>query len=315
MTFAEHLLRALRVNAGSKLLALLLALGTFYAVRATTSWEIRVDAPVDVRVDKGVAVLPPDPTTVSVTLRGAREEIERLDREAVRVTVRPRAADPENSEEEVALGPTSVEGAGRLRVTRVEPPRVLVRFDREEVRALPVYRPRFTGTPLRGRADAEYEPQQVLVRGSHRGLRAVQGVDTEPVDVDGRVQSFTKRVRVLPPSDTWVSSIEPPEVTVRVTISARTVERVWTNLPVRAVLKPGDPARVAFDPPEVSVVVRGGEDIVEAISDGAVQVFVDCLALPPRGTNVLDAVPHVPAGLDVTAETRPAKVRVTLDPQ
>ncbi len=304
-------------NPGLKALALLFALFSYFSIRAATSDEKTFDVPVEVRVEPGVAVMSQEPMAVEVTLRGSEEDLGRLERnkENLRVVVRPRASDPDEPEEVVRIGAGDIEGAPRVHPVAIRPDRVRVRFDRDAKRTVNVAKPKTRGTPLRGTVEIEFEPLQVEIHGSHRGLRDVESVDTEPVDVDGRVQSFTRRVKVLSPANIWVSRIEPPEVTVKVNIVTRSVDRVWTNVPVMAVLEPGAIKSVVFDPGSVSVAVKGRAETVEALTEKDLKVFVDCGGLQPGTTNIVTATAHLPPGVDIATTLTPEAVTVVVGPQ
>jgi YbbR domain-containing protein len=297
-----------RNDPGLKLLALGLAVISFFAIRGATSDEETLEVPVEVKVEKGVAVLAQDPLTVEVTLRGSREDINSLDPEELKVVVRPKSSDPDQPEEIIMITTGDLEGAARLRVREIRPNSVSVTFDREASKMVAVNKPEVVGKPFRGKVEVEYEPMYVVIHGSHRGLKETEHVDTEPVDVDGRVQSFTKRVRVLQPGNAWVSRIEPPEVTARVNIFTRIVDRVWTNVPVQALVLPGKRPAMRMVPEAVNVNVRGRAEIVEAMSNDWVKVVVDCMNLESGVTNRRPAETLLPPGLDVTATIVPASI-------
>ena len=62
--------------------------------------------------------------------------------------------------------------------------------------------PRRSGSPLIGKVEIDYEPADRHVRGPEAAPGGIEAtghdvVSTEPMDVDGRVESFTQAVRVL----------------------------------------------------------------------------------------------------------------------
>lgn len=302
-----------RKNLGMKLIALVLGVLTFYAIRSATSDEETIEVPVEVRVEKGVAVMAQDPLTVNITVRGSQEDIDRLDRDELKVVVHPKATDPDQPEELLTIGPRNVEGATRVRIKEVTPSVVHLTFDREASKMVAVAEPQVVGKPFRGKVDVEYEPLYVVIHGSHRGLKEIERVDTAPIDVEDRVQSFTRRVKVLQPGNTWVSKIEPPEVTVRVDIVTRLVDRVWTNVPVLAVLGPGTAPYLTISPPTVSVNLRGRADVLDGLSNRQVRVFVNCANLEVGATNTRPTVAYLPPGVDVTVDVTPREVDVIVD--
>lgn len=301
----------IRKDPGLKLLALVLAVLSFHAIRSTTSNEVTMNVTVEVRAEKGVAIMEQDPMTVDVTFLGSKEDIDGLDGKEMKAVVRPKASDPNQLMETVPITSGDIEGAARVRITKIRPSAVHLTFDREAVKLVDVARPEISGEPLRGKVEIDYKPKAVVVHGSQRGLEDMTQMDTEPVDVEGRAQSFTKHVRVLPPTDTWVSQIEPPEVLVRVSIVSKVVERVWTNVSVLAISEPGSQSNLIFDPDTVDVTVRGRAEVLDGLTNGLVKVFVDCVGLDPAVTNECPLSAHLPPGLGITATMLPQTIDVS----
>jgi YbbR domain-containing protein len=306
----EWLTRIVGTNLALKALAFGLALITFHAVRSTTSYEASFEVPLAVEVEKGFAVMSQDPLTVEVTCRGSQEDLAGLKQEKVKVVVNARTDSPDEPERTLPVGTGDVRSAPRVRVIRVRPETVRLRFDREDSKVVAVSRPRVVGTPFRGKVELTYEPTNVTVYGSHRGLKEIASVDTQPVDVDGRAQSFSRVVGVLPPANTWVSSIAPPEVTVKVSISTRTIDRVWTNVPVLAILRSGRIRNVVFDPPAVTVTLRGREEVLSGLVLPPAAVLADCSAVDPSTSNRVAVAANLPPSIDVQATLSPDSVAV-----
>ena len=78
----------------------------------------------------------------------------------------------------------------------------------------------------------------MLLRGPAQQLAQTDWVYTEPVDVEGRIESFTKRCKVLPPSNIWTPVIEPTEVQVSVQIAVKSDTLELSDIPVEVVVKP-----------------------------------------------------------------------------
>lgn len=312
----SRLWRMLANNAWLKLLALAVGALSYFGIRNEMSFEVRYEVPIKVEVAEGIAVLDQQPTAALVTLRGSQEDLRELDQSRLSVVVQAKASDPSGSEM-VSLRPRDVKGAGAVRPTTLTPPHVVVTFDVEDERPFPVQAPTAIGQPVIGHAELSFEPRAVLIRGPRRQLNRMQiegvKVKTEPVDVDGRVNSFSKRVRVLSPGTTWVSHIEPQEITVNVEIVTETVVREWTNMAVLAVTEPGFSGRLRIDPPTVLVRVSGGAETVSNLSSNAVRAFVDVGRLEPARTSSVPVHVYVPGLRPQEASARPSSVRVHLE--
>jgi len=297
-------------NGRLKLAALVLAALSFYTIRGLTGLEINYDVPLQVEVGKGVAILERETQTVQVTFRGSPEDLRRLEQKRIKAVLRPREVALEGSET-VPVGPRNIEGASGVTVVDVKPSAVTLTFDREDEKLVRVESPQTIGTPLIGRAELSYEPKFVTVRGPHLRLEELEAVSTEPVDVDGRVEPFSRPVRVLRPSGAWEPVIEPAEITVRVDIVKEIVTRRIENVPVLAVVTPESETDLLFDPPFVTVAIRGRPAVIDGIEQRRVKAFVDCVDLETAETNRVPVVVHLPpvAGtIEVSSE--PDAVRV-----
>ncbi|MBM4142887.1 MAG: hypothetical protein FJ225_04735 [Lentisphaerae bacterium] len=306
------LLNLLLNNWPLKLLALVLAVATVYAVSGATNAEVVLpEVPIAVGVDAGIAILDQEPKTARVTFRGSSGDLLHLDQKQIRVALRASATDPRGSEV-IEVTPEKVRyRASGVRVARVEPAAVRLVFDREVAKQVAVTRPEIKGVPLLGRAEIDYEPRTVAIRGPKRAIETVTFVTAEPVSVEGRAASFSTRARVLLPSEGGVAQVEPPEIAVKVSIVTETVTREWTNVNVLAVVDGALAARPVFAPPTVKVSLHGRKEVVSGIPAAAIRAFVDCTGLDVETSRELAVLVHVPAGLEAAATVDPSRVQVT----
>ncbi len=296
------------VNSGAKLLALLLAVVTWYGIRKAISFEVTTpDVRVVVTPPEGFAIQHQSETHVDVTFRGSQEDIRFLDVKRLLVTVDMRHVDEAGSYE-VNLTPEYVEGARGVRPFRIHPSRLRVELDREEEKNVPV-RPRISGRPLAGRVESVVsDPSVVTVRGPARQLQSVDQLNTVPIDVDGRIESFTRRVAMVQPGDTWYVQIDPDEVRVEVLISSRPASREWPDQRVKALIAAhARRRRIQIEPQRVHVLVSGSEEILDRLE--APLVYVDCMDLEPDTSYELP-VQVLFRDMDVEAQAQPSSVTV-----
>ena len=297
-------------NWSLKVISILLAALTFYAIRKETSIEVRYNVPVEVKVEKGVAVLDQNPRNVSVVFRGSQDSLMRLDQKYMKAVVRPRLAES-GKPEHLDVSPNDVSGASGVRIMEISPDTVTVTFDREHTKLLPVIPPKTIGHPLLGSAEVEVEPRFVTIRGPNLRLRDTVSVMTEPVNVDGKVGSFTEQVLVLSPGDTWVSQIEPTHVTAHVTIVNEAAVRKVEKVRILAITNPDSGVQLAFDPPYVNVSLHGREEELAGMPDSSVQVFVNCVGLDPAASYELPVQAHLPPDVSASITLEPQSVRAT----
>lgn len=301
---------ALLNNIQLKLLALVLAVASWYAIRDTISHEVIIsDIPVEIRITEGWAVLQQSSDAARVTFRGSRDNIRLLDNKQLKISMDLRTNSVAGSFD-VPLSLNNIKGAQGVWPVRIEPEIVKISTDRESEKTVPV-KSRVIGKPFAGEVEKTVcEPALVLLRGPARQLAQTEWVYTEPLDVDGRIESFVKRCRVLPPSNTWTPVIEPSEVQVRVQITIKQDTLELANVPVEVVIKPSAEFKVETIPDQVNIVLSGKAENLEEYKKTAPKVFVDCVDLDPSLTYDLPVLVFLPAGKNITAAVDPPFVRV-----
>jgi len=294
-----------------KALALILALITYQSIKDAISFEFSYEVPVEVKVEQGIAILDQNPKEVEVTFQGSQSDLSQLSHSQMKVVLTPKATDPAGSEL-ITISKKNVQGAAGVRVVKIKPDNVTLTFDRESEKKVSIAKPKIKGRPLIGKIEIDYAPKTATIRGPKRRLDERSILDTEPVDVDGRVQSFTKRVKILTPAEAMVTTIDPSEVEVKVSIVTDTVSHSWTNVPVTAMMPPGLGCSISVDPPAVNVTLHGRKDLLEDIQDKTVTTFVDCMEMKPGSTQELPVNVYMPFGTDLTASVEPETVKVTV---
>lgn len=299
-------------NPGLKILALLAAIVSWMAIQETISFEITVsDIPLEISVGEGWAVLRQSEHTVRATFKGSQDDIRQMDTKQIKAIVDLRTNSIAGSGE-IVVELSAIKTPRNVRPIRVEPDRVQVSLDREQEKKVPV-KSRAVGKPFSGEVEALIcEPAIVTLRGPAQQLLQTEWVYTESVDVEGRVESFTKRCRVMMPSDTWTPIIEPPEVQVNVIISERTETVEWDNVPVTVLVKPQALWTVEVMPFRVRVVLSGPPETLEDLQAVAPKAFVECLELNPSLTYDLPVQVVLPPGKAVSAAVEPHTVRVVV---
>jgi YbbR domain-containing protein len=299
-----------------KLLAVLLAVGAYHAIMGVIGYEVLYDLPVKVEMDgkrnPDVAILDQDVKTVQVTFRGSQEDLRRLDQRVLEVVIRPQAS---QRKEWIAFSNRHVEGARGVKPIHFKPASVLLTFGHQIEKEVAVLAPVPVGTPLAGHVEIDYHPRTARLRGPGERLKDRHAVATESVDVDGRVASFSRTVKILPPSDIWVSRIEPSEVTVQVKIVTESIDRKWEKVPVQVLTDAAaQPGAVRLDPKAATVTVTGRAQVVEKIAQDSVSVYVDVRGLA-AGSYELPLRVILPVGLDVRQTADPTTVKVEIEPQ
>jgi YbbR domain-containing protein len=295
-------------NKWLKLLSLLMATISWYVIQDAISFEVEIpDLRLQIQIQEGMAVLNQSASSVDVTFRGSQEDIQRLDPRRLQAVVD--MTQTEEVSQEVVLTPGMIHGVRGARAVAVHPARIHVTLDRQAEKRVPV-KGRTVGAPLFGEVDSiTCEPSTVLLRGSAAKLRTTDCVYTQPVDVDGRVESFVRRSTLQAPGDNWVAQMDPADVQVKVSLTRRNATLERKNVPVSAILDPGRMLGIDIQPPTVDIVLMGRVSGVQPPEEGRlVRALVDCVGLVAPGEFVVPV--RVLAGVDVSAVARPETVRV-----
>ncbi|MEI7880022.1 MAG: CdaR family protein [bacterium] len=311
MANKHSLIRNLLVNNKRlKALSFLLATLTWYIIQDAISFEIEIPGVrLEVQVQDGMAILNQSASTVDVTFRGSQDDIQRLDPRRVQAVVELTRESAELAHE-IILKPGMIKGVRGVRTVAIHPSRILVKLDRQAEKRVPV-KGRTLGSPLFGQVEAvTCEPSTVLLLGPAQKLKTTECVYTQPVDVDGRVESFVRRTAVQAPGDNWVAHMEPSDVQVKITISSKSAGQFWKNIPVSAVVESGSALVVDLDPLTVDVIATGRIEPPPPGEKFQVRAFADCIGLTVPGVYTVPV--HVNVTGDAMAVARPDMVKVTV---
>jgi len=295
-----------------KLLALLLAIMTVYAIQRITNQLEDFEVPIVVEVDKGIAVLKQDAKTAYITCRGSLDDLRRLDVRQLKIVVSPKETGVSDGER-LPIGPRDIEGWTRgVKIVKVRPDIVTVNFDREIEKPVGVAKPETVGKPLLGKAEVDFEPKLVTIRGPQSKLVDRKILRTEPVDVDGAVDSFSQRLKILSEGESGVWEIEPAEVTVHVSIVTEAISKEWKAIKIAALVGSECKRTFRFSPEHVDVSLLGSPQAVNRIKQSDISIFVDCVSIASNGVFKIPAAVHLPPGVNLSAAIEPPVIEVTI---
>jgi len=294
-----------------KMASIVLAVISWHAIRDAISFEMLIrDVKLDTQLRDGMAVLNQSASTVDVTFRGAQDDIQRLEIKNIRAVVDLRGID-RSTTEVISIESKSIEGARGVTVIDINPPRIRFTIDREDEKIVPV-KGRITGYPLSGEVESIVcEPSRVTLRGPARQLRLTEEVLTQPIDVEGRVASFGKRVPLISPGDNWVARIDPPEVRVQVAIASKAARRTLEAQTVSAINAPGEIKKITITPAQVTVLLLGPSEELKTVEEAALRTFIECTGLRV-GSYELPVQVYLPHSGKIAVTTDPAVVQVTI---
>lgn len=201
----------------------LLALGIAGGIWFNASVEDRlvssekvVEAGVTYNRPRGFMIVNPTTQTVNVRLLGSKKAIRQLQLNPYMVNVQVELSQRQEGSATLNLSGDNVVAPDGLEVVSIEPSSIRVDLEREVTQRLTVV-PKLVGKPAAGTVMEEPEvfPSQVLVTGPEAMLARIETLSTQPIDLEGRTETFEETVPVITP-DPLIQIVQPSKVTIRV---------------------------------------------------------------------------------------------------
>lgn len=308
----DRILRRLFLrNLHLKVIAALLTLALYIWVSVDREVERTREAPLQITPPSGMVLVNDPPDKTAITIRGKWSDLARLESAEL---------DPINVEVDttmgetgrVSLSPELVDLPPGLRAVDIEPNYVKFRLadkHRKEVRV----RANLVGEP----ADA-YEisnvrltPSTIDVSGPATALESISAVSTEPIDVTGRTESFTQRVRPRLDDPLVEYQLDDP-LEVEVTLHAQEIRRTIPDLEVRAV---NTVYPTAIEPQQVNVTIRGPKGVIDQLDKDHLHASLDLSGEQNKRPGALFEreveIRNLPRGVEVL-EKQPSHFRIRL---
>lgn len=301
-------------NLRLKTVALMLTFAVYFWVGRDRETQIIVGFPLSLQVPESRVVtdVRPDVDRVKIRLRGRSSTLNRLNQSNLRpVTVE---VDPDaGNNQEISLTPAMVSTPPGTDVVSLDPSYLEVDLERRITRDVTIA-PQTSGQ-LRNPyelGELTVDPDTVTVSGPRSALDTLESVPTEPIDLDGRTETFQTDVR-LRPTDRSVTNRGPSTVTVRVPIQAETKRRQFTDLPVEIVntTRPAELSQTTVD-----VTVEGPRELVDELDASSLHGSIDLGDggdQPPGTYEKKVAIRNLPDDVQ-TVRVHPTHFLVTIDP-
>lgn len=260
-----------------KLLAALLAYLLWLAVTGQHVVPQVYDIPLGIDLGENLVVTGEVPSRVQVRLRGPEGLMRRVNALGLELRV---ALGEETGERSVLLRPENVLGApSGVEVEVIEPDRLTITVAQRISRRVPVV-PQFQGEPADGFAfyGSRILPNATVIVGPEEPVSDVSRLLTEPIRLDGRTSSFSKRVEAIPETPE-VRILNAQEHEVRVEIDEAPVEAVFEEIPV---VLAGQVFEAETGPTLVTVTLSGPPSLLARIEPGQLRAVADVSELKPR---------------------------------
>jgi hypothetical protein len=301
-----------KVNWYLKILSILLAAVTFFTVERSTRFEVSYTIPVEIKVEKeGMAILEQDTRRVEVVFRGTQKDLRELQPENLKAVIKSSGNVETSEPSRLKIYPKSIDVGRFVKIVDIIPSYVNVTFSEEGTKQVFIAKPNTIGKPFFGVAELEYEPNYTVVTGPEQRLPSLNILATEPVDIDGRVASFSKTVKILHPSADWISALSPEYVTVKVNITTKHETKVFEDLPIKLISSPTSKYSALVIPQTANVTIQAREDIISKIIKDDISVFVDVTSFNENGEYEVPLSIFLPEDENISKTVEPSTVKIT----
>lgn len=305
-------LRRLLRNWPAKVLSFVAALLLLVFHNITTLEERFFSVPLELRLSESLVPASNYPRQVRVRLRGDSEEVFRVVEENV-VAYADFSGHTGEGEYRAPVRIAETEATARIDPLEisVEPQEISVFLEEKLVRSVEV-EPNIAGAPPTGFELTNYQmnPSTVQVEGPESIVRELGTLETEEIEVAGKREDFTERVRIVRP-DPLIQFPGGNVVEFRGFVEEAVVLTTFESVDV--VLLGLLPEFELGSPlPTGSVRVQATQRRLEDLSAGDVQLTVDAGTISEAGSYELPVVPRVPQGV-VVLRYEPTSVRIEVE--
>lgn len=167
----------------------------------------------------------------------------------------------------------------QIRVTKIEPEVIHIKLDELIVKKL-IVKPNFVGEPAIGyklnQDEIQLDPNALLIEGPKGQLEKLDGINTEKIDLVGRIRSFRRTVSLdLPPN---VKPLSEVLIDVFVPIKEEAEEKNFENIGVKVLQNSGE-IKAEVKPSSVSFQLKGAHRQIQRLAPENILAFVDVTGL------------------------------------
>lgn len=300
-------------NLRLKMVALILTFAVYFWVGRDSETQIIVGVPLSLQVPESrvVTQVRPDVDRIKVRLRGRTTSLNRLNRANLQpVTVE---IDPgDDNDQQISLTPRMVSTPPGTEVVSLDPSYLEVQLERRVTRTVSI-QPQTTGQLRKAfeLGQITVKPDSIEVSGPRSAIEPLRAIPTEPIDLDGRTETFDTEVR-LRPTDRAITYHGPSRVSVHIPIEAQTVRRKFDELPVTVV---NTTRPTSLSQQTVDLTVEGPRQVVEQLEADTLHGSIDMSGADERPAGTYEKkvqVRNLPDGV-TPVRIHPTHFLVTLE--
>lgn len=306
-------MRILTHNWGLKLVSFFLAVGLWYYATGEEGIEVTRFIPVEIRVENPkMSLLKTSARSVQVTFMAPRALLSDLTSEAIKAVHKIESKIDKAGDYSFRLEPGEIQlRTPQIRVMKIDPDVIQVTLDELIVQKLAV-KPKFLGEPAFGykvnQDHIQLNPNAVLVEGPKAQLEKLDSIQTEKVDLVGRVRSFRRTLSLELPAN--LKAVSEDLIDVYIPIQESYEEKSVEGITVKALGEAGK-EKVTIQPSLVDLVLRGPKKQFEGLTASNITAYVETAGLA-EGEYSLPLKVILPDGVS-QKENEPILIKVKIE--
>lgn len=295
----------------AKVLSIAVAIFLFLFYRMATLEERFISVPLEIELSEELIPAQAVPENVRLTIRGRSQDVNLILPEDLKARVDFTAYEEEGR----YSAPIRIEKRGAALHAdpvdiKVEPVSLTLRFERRLRKSVQV-KPNITGFPAKGFEMGQYflTPSRVEVEGVRSTVENLTEVTTEDIDIGGKTEDFTVRVRLERPGE---GVFFPGGDVVEFYGVIQETMVLQTLHDVDVIALDLDPKlQIQGEIASTTLRIQGKQLLLEGLQPGDIRFTIDCSSIRRPGTYLLPLVPDLPQGV-LVLRFEPTEVRVEI---
>lgn len=253
-----------------KIFALILAIMFWFYIKSEENITITKTVTPSINVNESMVVLETSSSIINIQLSGRKEDVEAYKDKRIKAVI-DLSSYTKKMSINMPLKRTFFQLPPHLDISGMNPHTIEVVIDKLEEKVLPV------NVKLGGEIGSDHiientytNPRYVSVTGAKSILDKLKAIDTIPLDITGRVKSFSQNIQLT----NLRPSTKTKEVQVFVNITEQLSERTFPNIPIKTLIDPKTKHNVRIDPPTAEVILKGSKKTIETLTAQEIDIVI-----------------------------------------
>lgn len=260
-------------NPGLKLLCLVLAVFSWYALKSEELMDKTVRVVVSPKISDNMYLLKTKPAYVQVVVTGSRRVIKEMGNFPYSIDINlSKEKEPKTFQN--YLKESDFTFPETVRILKIDPEKIEIELDRLVSKYVMIQ------ANTEGVVSPNYElaridliPARVKIEGPEKILNKIEVLKTENINIDGMNTNFIQEIQLVPPFSDFRASQKT--VKAYVTINKSKMEKIFEGIPVRVLQPVGIMKKCSIKPSDVTLTVSASALDFQGAGKGDFTAYVD----------------------------------------